>query len=102
LPANGQDSDGMIIEAHKGERILPTHLNNQIKHIPNSMIPQLVLLGQSKAGTKAISPNELAKAIGSELKKLPINSIQLNEKGFETWIIESGNSQKVFNKNTTW
>lgn len=102
LPTNGTDADGMIIEAHKGERILPTHLNDKIKHIPNSMIPQLVLLGQSKAETKSISPNELAKAIGSELKKLPINSIQLNENGFEKWVIENGNSQKVFNKNTSW
>jgi len=49
-----------------------------------------------------ISPNDLAKAIGSELKKLPINSIQLNENGFEKWVLENGNSQKVFNKNTNW
>jgi tape measure domain-containing protein len=105
LPKNGTDADGMIIEAHKGERILPTHLNEQIKNVPNFQIPELVLKGlQNTSAENGYYPTkqDFKDAVKEGLKQIPLHSIRLDENGFEKWVTQTNSETKIFNKNITW
>ena len=100
--ATGKDADGVIIEAHLGERILPKHLNDRIKHIPNHLIPQLVLGNLNNNKTQELNVVGLGEQITDAISKIPLNSINLNEDGFEKYISQKGNETRIFNKNTSW
>ena len=46
--SKGSDSDGYVIQAHKGERIIPKHINEKLGNVSNENLPNLLLPSQAQ------------------------------------------------------
>lgn len=92
---SGMDSDGLLIEAHRGERIVPSALNAMLGNIPNSLLPILVNKGLNDSN--GLNEQVIQNAFEKSLQKLNLTSVNFNEKGFSEYMVSKNLELKKLN-----
>jgi hypothetical protein len=73
------NKDNILIQAHEGERIVPNYINEQLKGVPNEMLPSLVNTALTNGGmavTNFITTTDKAllneiKAMRNDIRNMP-------------------------------
>lgn len=73
----------MVVDLDRGDKVIPAFDTARIMANWNIPVPAFSGPGQMKDNTPlVIDYNRIGHAVGKQLKKLPINSITLNERGY--------------------
>lgn len=98
-------SDSILARLSVGERVVPEAINRQLAGIPNMELPKIVAMGYEAMMQKAnvngtYATNELheeIKGLRKDLKKMPISSISMDEKGFRKFVFQGDSVTHVLN-----
>ncbi len=95
-------SDSILARLSVGERVVPAGINRQLAGIPNADLPKLMsmnydaLTRQVKAQSDNALMDEL-KGLRKDIKRIPINQINMDKKGFSTFIRQGDSVTEVLN-----
>lgn len=110
LGNNPKGTDTIPAYLNEGERVVPTHINQQLKGIKNEDLPKLMAAYYppmphapelSKAGIVALAPvidyKQLGKAVANELRANPQTHLHIDKNGFAVHLIEKGRRVEKIN-----
>ncbi|MES2731712.1 MAG: tape measure protein [Bacteroidota bacterium] len=95
-------SDSIMARLSVGERVVPAGINRQLAGIPNADLPKLMSMNYDALTrqVKAQSDNALMeelKGLRKDIKRIPINQINMDKKGFTTFIRQGDSVMEVLN-----